>query len=145
MVKQCDYKTLKETFEYIDVEYGDGFSYELGFYQSRDNFYDYLKYELMNKRISHEEAFRCIDQEPVIQQDLLYAYACAYCEWVAHELEIEVPEWVYSDRGYCFANFFITTFPIRKKDLERESRVTFPSDEFAARGFYVMDKDQDVC
>lgn len=145
MVKQCDYKTLKETFEYIDHEFDESFSYELGFYQSRDNFYDYLKYELENKRITQDEAFRCIVEMPIIEQDLIYAYACAYCEWVANELKIKTPNWVYSERGYKFADFFITTVPVRKKDLEQESRVTYPSDEFSSRGFYVMDKDQDVC
>lgn len=133
--------TIRHTFESIEAAGSDLFSKPEKFYHYRDGFFEFFKYNILRGRISQEEAYSCIEEEPLLEDDILYAYAAAYTHWVANEMNVPVPAWVESDRAYKFSDCFIVSRPILHKNDERISN---PPYEMYSRGFYIRDRDMQI-
>lgn len=131
--------TLKYCFDHVDdsvMANGD----ENFLFVAEHNIHQHIR-ELKKRGTSADCLFELIKDEPDIDNLPIYAYVAGFTEWLAREYDIQVPDWVFSERAFALKDFFLPTRHSSQGIMKctEESPV-----EMASRGYYIKSKDFNI-
>lgn len=103
----------------------------------RDTFYGDLKYG--NRTLEEIMSKTC--EPPNLGGSEEYAYASAYAAWICNKYGTTIPAWCHDECSFSFADFVLCSYVT---DNDIAAALSNPVKEFAARGWYIRERDLEI-